>query len=1187
MDAQDLCQSILGQFQRIYPLLSYYYHHIELFSYTQVIKITQEKQKIYSNLIAFQFSRNEYLRLTWEIKHSMKYSVLDFQDYVLFFENEWYYRYNCLLKRVDEGPIKLPAIWPDYSACYKVGHLVYFFKGEEFMTYNQHEHRVTSTTEISKKWKLPFKTIKGVIDCPDKDYTYFFSGNEYCCYNKKLNRVDSEKPSPISEWKGMWEDGFDTVGMISNKPYFFKRNKFMTFNLETKEKEGPTEKIYDKWTGVPMLLKHSEEFEHKCGCCTKNCYGKYEGHVGVPCWDRPICCHGVPKKYLCCGKEYVKGHESLAESTKEAKRTAKHISALESKCPDYCQCPPDCRGGDPNAPLCCDRPICCRGWPKHYTCCKKHYGAPGCLFNYWLPRENIHEYTKVYMISDVHLTYDCVTLPIKEGDKGVVLKKKTVIQKTINFVKHLMSKGEKCELVLLGDVFDVWYAPPLEPIEPKEGDDYLGELLRRNEEYMKKVIPDCENPVSQIKEVIKVLNEFTASGNRLVYISGNHDDLIIDDTFKKYISGMCYYRDFYISGNACFTHGNAFDIYNRVFPGYPIPLGRYVTQCACESGVEGVSEITNMILQMDCMKHIYDMSRWDVIAKKFFAKTFEGACKDPEEDKWSFFKRIFKDDCEKDPNYKDKEIIIGKNNAIKIRDVIENYKDLPKAVEEYFSKRGISDGVGLAFQGSAGNLYQWVRRYMRIYQVDYMFMGHTHEPLIAENAKNNKKYLNTGRFPTVIVATRRDGKIVDAELKRFEDAKEFELISEKDIRKDSLKAPIESTYKFTSVVSNKDVNSRLLMAYANNKELPMVVTCQKEDRVTYCSIETKADGENKHNAQIVCGKCKEPIIPYGEPVSDLNNAKELAIGRLLEKSRIYPELQAFVIMGNTDIKNITTLSKSTIDPKSAPVPQYGAPAPPSLELQKEVFTEMKRVKRMLNAAKKQKAVGNVMKAMWKLKNANYFAIKQVIFQLPQDATVIPLVFEKNQVPYHMAIMTPCPKVGTKIEIEAIKMKPIGGRWSHEMKASLEMEYKYLQIEEKTQSIVKSENGPGRTLKIREIQKYLDAQPNYKEIKKADYPFDFYGTRMVYKPSTKTLLVFNMWQEQPLLIHLLTHLISKSRLILCAMATLILFYVWILFTFIGPCLSMVQWTHAVIFDTLYIPFNPRLIAKCYSCLLIYV
>eukprot|EP01022_Parablepharisma_sp_SALTPOND_P021667 TRINITY_DN431_c0_g1_i3.p1 TRINITY_DN431_c0_g1~~TRINITY_DN431_c0_g1_i3.p1 ORF type:complete len:960 (+),score=79.73 TRINITY_DN431_c0_g1_i3:398-3277(+) len=944
----------------------------------------------------------------------MKYSALEYRDYVYFFRKEDYYRYNNVQKRVDKGPVKISRGWKgvptSFTACYTIKNMAYFFNGDEFITYDLLGDRTIATQKISEIWKIPFKTVNGVINCPGKDWMYFFHDKFYCRYDRKLGCVDTEKPADISEWKGMWEDGFDSVAMISSKPYFFRGNKCMAFNLDTKEKEGQLERIHDKWSGVPMLFKHSEEFEHKCECCGPNCYGNNDGHIGVRCWDRPICCRGVPKKYLCCGKEFVKGHESLTKAKNKDKRIANHPGKLESACPKYCQCPPNCDGGHPGAPKCRDRPICCRGWPKHYSCCGKHYGTYGCSFDHSLQEESVHEYKNVYIISDVHLTYDCFSDPtqmkeIKEKEKTEDKKeeenrKRVIIDKVVKFVKWLIETEENSELVLLGDIFDVWYAPTMEPIEPQTGDDYLGELLSRNEQEIKKAerLITSDQPRSRIQDVIDILNRFTEPGNRLVYVSGNHDDLIQENSLKKHLPKLCYYRDFYVSGNSCFTHGNVFDLYNRVFPGYPIPLGRYVTRCGCTYGATDIPKIFAGILQSQYMRSIYNSAATDWIAEFFFNSTFKGACKDFS-------------------GYKDVEVVVGKDHVMKIRDIIQNYIDLPDSAKEYYSKRGIKHGLGLSIQGSAGNMDLWAQWCLAIYNVDYVFMGHSHQVLYAEDKKKGK-YLNSGQFPIVIKATRNGGKIEKAEIKLFNDENK---LGKTDIEKSSLGSwsdwfyrPNMDSLDFYPVtyVRKDEFIDKLLIESSYSKTLPLLVTCQKEYRENYCLIEEKeeATGENKYNAQIVCKKCKDIIVPYGNPVSTKENAKKLAISRLIERALVYPDIQALIIRKDTTIQDVTLIENEFLKEGVAVPPSAGRPeglvmaasaqvsAP--MRITPEDLAKMKRVKRLVRVTRKERVTENFVKTMMDLKHGNYFEIRQVRFQLLWDTKVIFLSFkELDAIPY--------------------------------------------------------------------------------------------------------------------------------------------------------------------------------------------
>eukprot|EP01022_Parablepharisma_sp_SALTPOND_P026483 TRINITY_DN6410_c0_g1_i1.p1 TRINITY_DN6410_c0_g1~~TRINITY_DN6410_c0_g1_i1.p1 ORF type:complete len:942 (-),score=106.41 TRINITY_DN6410_c0_g1_i1:582-3407(-) len=927
----------------------------------------------------------------------MKYSVLEHKDYVYFIQKQEYYCFDKSLNKVDKDSVSTEegwrSVWPDFTACYSVGDMAYFFKGEEFMTYDLSKNEPGPKKRIRNEWNVLIEDPVGVID--DTEFVYFFKKDRYICYDKENKRACAEHVIK-DVWPGIWEGGIESVGKISEKVWFFRGTKCIAYNLKDKKVEGKVNKIHEKWNGVPPIFKHGEEFYHHCDCCEEGCYGKYSDNIGVPCWDRPICCKGNRKKYICCNKEYGIGHESKAHS--------KHNGTLEGECVGACSCSWDCNGGDPEAPKCRDRPICCRGWPKHYNCCRRHYGMPGCVSKESYSPANLPDDLITYVISDVHLTYDCGSKCKEKVNDYVVKKskkkpknifsniwlslrkipkyirslfkkpekveepcydKRTVVDQMVDFLDYLLKSADKEELVLLGDIFDVWYTPIHKPITPVDGDDYLQGLLDRNED---------------IRRVISKLNEFIRDGGTLVYVLGNHDHLLTEKVLKKHIPGINFYHDFYVNYNACFTHGNLFDMFNRSFNKYPVPLGLYITQCACEYGGKEPKSIFKKLLQSSIARPIHNLTEFSFVANAYYDQAFYHA-------------------CNKTAYYQDREVTFGMNKSSTISEIMEKYEDLPKEVDTHYSKYGIENGVALSIQGSIGAMDVWANWCMKLYNVDYVFMGHTHEDRILsiydkkQDCKDRvKKYVNSGQFPTVLVIEKNNGKVKSTNLYEFKDkslslkninngciasATDTELCSFNDL--DTTSVTHDNKHYILDSLMLKKLQEGIWRKVPKDRTLRIIVNCPKDRTYAYCYL--AHDKPNQGNkVKIVCEKCEEVIIPFSEFIPNPMKAEEVAMDekeiaikseevailRLLEKAIVYPELQAYV--QKCDAAPVNSESAKTEEDK---------------------FAELKRMKRTMNLIQKNKDHDEgALLTLGELKNANYYEIDYIRLYIKKNIKVI-------------------------------------------------------------------------------------------------------------------------------------------------------------------------------------------------------
>ncbi len=128
----------------------------------------------------------------------------------------------------------------------------------------------------------------------------------------------------------------------------------------------------------------------------------------------------------------------------------------------------------------------------------------------------------------------------------------------VNFFKYLATRRDVKELVLLGDVFDLWVCP--HNIPPHTFED----ILKAQE------------------DVIEAITE-TAAKIPTLYVNGNHDFRVTSDMISEAFGGRVkHIGDFYRRRKLHAEHGHRYALFNRPDPrngGHlRLPVGYYITR---------------------------------------------------------------------------------------------------------------------------------------------------------------------------------------------------------------------------------------------------------------------------------------------------------------------------------------------------------------------------------------------------------------------------------------------------------------------------------------------------------------------------------------------------------------------------------------------------------------------------------
>ena len=162
----------------------------------------------------------------------------------------------------------------------------------------------------------------------------------------------------------------------------------------------------------------------------------------------------------------------------------------------------------------------------------------------------------VVSISDIHIGNNTTTCWYNKDFHEPYLN---------SILEYVISKKDDIkELIILGDLFDLWAYPP--DTEPPSVEDIIGANL--------KILGEG----GMLDKVV------TALEGRVSYLNGNHDITVtqqdLDKITKSNANGYKITKrdDTYTVGRCFFTHGHLFTIFNAPDPVNRVPIGYFVTR---------------------------------------------------------------------------------------------------------------------------------------------------------------------------------------------------------------------------------------------------------------------------------------------------------------------------------------------------------------------------------------------------------------------------------------------------------------------------------------------------------------------------------------------------------------------------------------------------------------------------------
>jgi UDP-2,3-diacylglucosamine pyrophosphatase LpxH len=175
--------------------------------------------------------------------------------------------------------------------------------------------------------------------------------------------------------------------------------------------------------------------------------------------------------------------------------------------------------------------------------------------------------TKRIFISDLHLGSADSAAP-SSGHPYSVFGSEDDQQELVAFFRYLLGRNDLRELILLGDIFDLWNCPV--DVEPPTIDDVIG--AAHNDAVVDALRSLCS------AEHIEVL-----------YLPGNHDMQVTAQDIARLFPGMRYggsalRNSAFRVGRVFASHGSAYGMFNAPDPsndpGAQLPLGYYLTRLA-------------------------------------------------------------------------------------------------------------------------------------------------------------------------------------------------------------------------------------------------------------------------------------------------------------------------------------------------------------------------------------------------------------------------------------------------------------------------------------------------------------------------------------------------------------------------------------------------------------------------------
>lgn len=284
---------------------------------------------------------------------------------------------------------------------------------------------------------------------------------------------------------------------------------------------------------------------------------------------------------------------------------------------------------------------------------------------------------KIVAISDIHLG------AYGQNDSAVA-------DAAVALIYKVMLVDGASELVLLGDIFDLW-EHPLDSKPPAS----LRELFSGS--------PALQQFGAKIRTIA-----YTA-GKTVTYVRGNHDDMVSAADVAACIAPNIRLVDEYIVDGIVFAHGHKYDLANAPVPGKAHPIGYYVARCVATAGYahEKTTTVEKAMkargdaahLLMKSVANLHDAARymWTSILHEVLGAAPNG--------------RTF---------------VQENGSSSTLGAVITEHKNTPAILDGEFAKLGVKMATGHLINAMCGEYKFWGKWLCSKYGAKMCVFGHTH-----------------------------------------------------------------------------------------------------------------------------------------------------------------------------------------------------------------------------------------------------------------------------------------------------------------------------------------------------------------------------------------------------------------------------------------------------------------------------
>lgn len=334
--------------------------------------------------------------------------------------------------------------------------------------------------------------------------------------------------------------------------------------------------------------------------------------------------------------------------------------------------------------------------------------------------ENMNEREFVIVLSDIHIGTTAPT----------VLYRKEIHEKyLISIFDDIIAYANKIqEVILLGDIFELWAYPPdeLPPV--------IDDIIAAN--------PNILGSMGKLSQALSALR------GRMTYIPGDHDLNITQEDINKIKSSegytIKYHAGAYIpqyDKHILFTHGNEYTLLNAPYRGCrlsPLPIGYFLSRAIAYKVQKILSKTPGLT--------IANLEEYGVNDITLFLSKSPDILKNYKNSA-DFVIKLIDAIAYTTGIPKDLQIKINETMSASLNNVKEIYKDLLNEFNIYLNKFGINDQTilkkALTTDFNKSSLPWYVKKNILGNKIDIAVMGHTHSPAITFS-NDMIDYVNTG-----------------------------------------------------------------------------------------------------------------------------------------------------------------------------------------------------------------------------------------------------------------------------------------------------------------------------------------------------------------------------------------------------------------------------------------------------------